>query len=475
MQKSLLLSQEGRLYRREENTSEIVPETDFATNPALMQVRKNPFQHFFKTPYHSAAYVVDSEIKSSIRIHPSSFYPGSPFDTFKAMEMYYTEQRLEIPRFYLYPSGLCNSRCPICQFYTLDRFGQKPAKERVMPYAAIERIVYGIGEIGSNLNTIAVNVSGDGEPTEHPEIARILDLLREGDMEIFLTSNLRLPRDREGSILQAISDSVAMITVSIKGLNDEAYDQYQGTHGKKEFKNVLSNLEKLLESLGAAARRDDVLVGVASLLLPENTESYQGAVQRFVDMGIDYLYLNPVEPSYAKWNITFTEDQVSQTNNFLRSLSTINCGSTLIRYPSNLRLGDPNKNVYFDASKRDNPEVCGSALWNPTFITTDTNGRIGARVLSCRSSANFGNSDFWFIDGWTGKEGTLDSLLSGLTNDVMKSAADCQDCRLERHVLMFDRAISIMKQNGFKGDFYLEFEEDNLEARGRAISFEETK
>jgi wyosine [tRNA(Phe)-imidazoG37] synthetase (radical SAM superfamily) len=477
--KTVLLEQSGKIYQTDEGRlHEILPE-EISSTAILRGIAQDPTRHFFKTPYHSALYIVEESVVGSVNIHHSSFYPGSPFDTFKAIEQFYKEGTLIIPRFYLYPTGICNSSCHICQFHNLDRFRGKPFSERYMPYETVERAIGDFSSMGSGLASISVVVSGDGEPTEHPEISRILYKLRDKGIRTFLTSNLRLPKDTDRTVMRSIIESIDMITVSIKGLSDSVYNRYQGTNDKVAFGQVLGNLENLVQSLEQSGRREEVLVGVATLILPENTGSYRNMIGRFIQLGIDYVYINPVEPSYKRWGIGFTEDQQDSTQKFLDSLASLDCGRTVIRYPGTLRLNELQRNVYFDATNRVNTEVCGSALWNPTIITTDTHGKTGARILSCRSSQNFGNSNFWYADGWnpnlTQESKGLSHLLAQRRQQVMDATLGCTDCRLERQVIMFEQVITLMKRHDYKGSFMLEFDVDDLVPKGKAITFELTK
>src|SRR3989338_4704392 len=123
---TVLLDELGQVYQNRDGKVVGLLVDEAIQTTGLARIVNDPTQHFFKTPYHSAVYVVDGTIVGSINIHPSSFYPGSPFDTFKATEKFYTEGKLMIPRFYLYPSGICNSSCGICQFHNLNRFEGKP-------------------------------------------------------------------------------------------------------------------------------------------------------------------------------------------------------------------------------------------------------------------------------------------------------------------------------------------------------------
>ncbi len=480
---TLLLGSDGSVYRVTDGRLTPLDEQQQTTIAGLLALAQNPTQHFFKTPYYAAVYAVESSVVGLIRIHPSSFAPASPFDTFTAIERYYTIGEFSIPRFFLYPSGICNSSCGICQFRSLDRFKDKPRNERIIPLNVVKMISRELSSMRAGLKTVAVNVSGDGEPMQHPHFADILYRLKHDGFRIFLTTNL-ITDDEQA--LHAIVENVEMITVSIKGLNHSAYDHYQGRQGRTTFALVMRNLAILLTLLRQSGYRQQVLVGVATLLVPENTDYYRKMVERYVDLGIDYLYFNPVEPSYREWGITFTKRQRDETAKFLLELKSMDCACTIIRYPGFFYSDDLTKSIYYDSRLRDNIDLCGPAMWNPTIIATDTKGRRGARVLSCRSSNNFIEPNFWYADGECNnvnrmgrdlkatERDLLACALSDRHQDVMQAARDCSECRLERHVKIYDHAISLMKLHGFSGRFFLAFSPDDLVMRGRAIAFHET-
>lgn len=490
-QRTILLGEDGVSYRVVEGKLARVEQPDRTMMDGLKELEQDPAQHFLRQPFHAAVYEVDNKVVGSVRIHPSSFAPASPFDTFKAIEGYFTRGALAIPRLYLYPSGTCNSACGICQFRQLDRFSGQRRDKRFLGYRVIEKILDDLSSMRGDLKSVAVNVSGDGEPTQHPQIADILNRLKRDSFDVFLTTNLIVDDAR---ILRAIVDSVAMTTASIKGLSEVAYDHYQGRHSGTTFARVMSALKALLESLNRCGRREQALVGVATLVLPENTESYREMTKRFIDLGVDYLYFNPVEPSYAAWGIEFSEVQKRATIDFFSELKSLDCGRTLIRYPGSFSFHETKRSLYFDARTRENTELCGSAMWSPTVIATDTIGKTGARVLSCRSSENFREPLFWYVDGkhfdeekregggvdvehsttTGGDSSILAAALSERHAAVMEATRACSQCRLERHVKMFDRTISLMKRHEFKGRFLLAFRHEDLVARGRAITFEET-
>jgi hypothetical protein len=261
-----------------------------------------------------------------------------------------------------------------------------------------------------------------------------------------------------------------MLTVSIKGLDLDAYNKYQGFTSGRAFDRVLDNLQSVLERMGTIGRRSEALVGVASLVLPENTNRYQGMIQWFADRGLDYVYLNLVEPSPARWGIFFTDEQQRSTMNAFATLDEYASGGMLIRYPRN-PFRSPETSVYYDATQRNQPDICGSALWNPIIVP----GRYDGRLLSCRNSDNFTKPEFTYASSLHGL--SFETVLRGAKrNAVMAATSTCSSCRLERQVRMFDRLLTWERRSGGRGVLALEFDLERLlrNGPGGAVAFEDT-
>jgi MoaA/NifB/PqqE/SkfB family radical SAM enzyme len=360
----------------------------------------------------------------------------------------------------LYPSSACNSKCIICPF----RFRHE--NPYFIPLETVKGIIDFMHGQTPRPKALSVIISGDGEPTLHPSIGSILGYMHERDIRVFLTSNLVMPSVSATDKLKAIADNVSMLTVSIKGLSVDSYKKYQG---KDAFYRVMENLEKLVGMLEANGRRKDVLFGIASLILPENTGYYQEMVGRFVELGLDYVYLNVVEPSYQKWGIDFSEQLRQQTLDELDSLDQFNGSGTMIRYSKELFNGTTGQSVYFDANGRYETSICGSALWNPLFMTEDRR----TSMIACRSSDKFHNEDFIF--GQTDDAKNMGDLtLPSNIARVMSNTSKCFNCRLERQVRLFDDLIRIEQTYGYGGEFVLNFKQDVVESKIGTTVFEST-
>ncbi|MDD5456959.1 MAG: radical SAM protein, partial [Candidatus Margulisbacteria bacterium] len=413
----------------------------------LKTLQDNPEEHFFRMPFNSISYVVKGRIIETITAHPSSFYPGSPFDVFMAVKAYLQKGKHILPRFYLYPSSACNSKCIICPF----TFRHKTPF--FIPLESITGIIDFMDAQQPRPRTLSAIISGDGEPTLHKDMDKFLRYMYERNIRTFLSSNFIFPGTERQDKEDSIADTVSMLTISIKGLSPSSYLRYQGLDNPQSgLDRVMENLEKLIKKTEDNGRRKDMLVGVASLILPENTGSYTDMTKRFVDLGLDYVYLNVVEPSYKAWGIQFDKKTKAKTIEELEQLAQFSNSGTMIRYSTELFKGTTGESVYYDARTRNERDICGSALWNPLFMSMDKK----PAVIACRASDKFQKTEFAFTRDIY-RTGMAEIFSGSRINQVMSVTEHCEQCRLERQVRLFDDLIRIERANEFRGEFVLDF------------------
>jgi hypothetical protein len=244
-----------------------------------------------------------------------------------------------------------------------------------------------------------------------------------------------------------------MITVSIKGLSNDAYRYHQGVRAKNEFEQVMDNLRFLSKVRRENGRDEDCLLGVASLFLPENTPCYRSMIDRLHELGVDYFYINQVEPSVEYWGVSFTEEEKHQTSEQLSEYAVSPYKDMIVRCAGNPFKQAYGKTVYYDAAKlRLHPELCGSALFNPLVLS------VGGDVVwrSCRNSELFGNQslEYRIAD---------DRIAPHAVAGVMSEASNCRNCRLERQVKHFDKIIDReLHHTADTLDYYLVFDTERF-------------
>ena len=445
----IYLNNSGGIFTQTDNRLQLITETDVSVqiHPIIKRLPKNPYASFFKTPFYKVAYGVGDRLFGEFSMTPGDFSPGSPFDAFYAVREYIRKGDLYFPRLYLYPTATCNSHCILCQFH--DRHRENTSISKSAALDTLKTLRNHAGKIKAQ----TLIISGDGEPTMFPHLQELLEESLKSGFRVFLTTNLRKPYRENQALYETFARACSMMTLSIKGLSNEAYSHHQGIKEHREFEQVMENLAMLAELRKKYGREEECLLGVASLFLPENTPHYRTMIDRLHDLGMDYFYINQVEPSIEHWGISFTEEEQNETLRQLSDYAKSPYKNMIVRCAGNPFKQAYENTVYFDAAKlRIHPDLCGSALFNPLVLSVGGN----AAWCACRNSDLFGNPSFRYQI----EEGRIAShSIAG----VMSAAAGCRNCRLERQVKHFDKIIDLELNHTVDDlEYYLVFDTENL-------------
>src|SRR5271166_1725405 len=257
---------------------------------------------YFRHPFEKLLAVQDNRIVDTWTIHPSVFYPLTPLDYVPALDQYLSEGFAFPVRLYTHLTDSCNCRCTICT-YSDERLLAQPTGIDGGAYLECMRA------IRSNGGMLAHDITGGGEPTLHPLLASILDVSGEYGVSTFLTTNGTADRKRRSGLLDSIAKNVSVLTVSVKGVSPALYKSLQRPKSSAvTLDGVLLSVEYVLKRRADFNREHDLLVGIASVLHPDNVGHLAEFIARLVDLGVDYVYLNPVEPNLTTWHLSFTED-----------------------------------------------------------------------------------------------------------------------------------------------------------------------
>lgn len=444
------LDRDGSLFRLGGGRLLPIPEEEICqdTNSAglLRKLRLDPFSSFYMTPFYKVVYASGHVPLGDFRLTPGDFNPGSPFDAICAAHEYVAHQKLYFPRMYLYPTSACNSNCKLCQFHERHREPTSLQKDEMIKALQVLRRHKG------GIRVQSLIVSGDGEPLVYEHLPELLRTASRMDLRIFLTTNLLKPYRSNKALYEAITQTCSMVTVSVKGLSPEAYAEQQGLKGNRWFEQVMDNLAFLFELRGQLQKEESCLIGVASLILPENSRHYRSMIDKLHGMGADYFYLNQVEPSAEKWGIAFSEEEQRETMRQLAEYGRSPYCGFVVRCAANPFSQRHGGTVYYDAAgERAHPDICGSALFNPLVLSDG--GK--AKWLACRNGDLFSKEAFRFE--------TADGEVSQASVDkVMGAASCCHTCRLERQVKHFDKMIGIERGGIQDLQYYLVFDADKI-------------
>lgn len=126
-----------------------------------------------------------------------------------------------------------------------------------------------------------VTLEGGGEPTLHPHFREVVEAGRAFNVDIGLISN--------GTVdISEYIDGLKWVRIS---LDSSTKDEYKREKGADCFERVLENIKKMSE----ARHPQKTFVGVGYVLTTRNQSDLTGLVRQLDDMGVDYIYMRPVE------------------------------------------------------------------------------------------------------------------------------------------------------------------------------------
>lgn len=170
----------------------------------------------------------------------------------------------------LHLTDCCNLKCEWC---TDKRLRNNKA---TLEIKVIESLLREFGEHGTG-----VTLEGGGEPTLYPQFGEVTAIGERFGVDMGLISN--------GTV--DISDCAEKLKWIRISLDSSTREEYIGEKGIDCFERVLKNLEKI----SAARNPQKTFVGVGYVLTTRNQGNLLGLIKELDAMGVDYIYLRPVE------------------------------------------------------------------------------------------------------------------------------------------------------------------------------------
>ncbi len=170
----------------------------------------------------------------------------------------------------LHLTDVCNLNCEWCTDKELRQNGA------VMEIPVIERLFREFWRYGTG-----VTLEGGGEPTLHPDFHKVVETGQRNGLDMGLITN--------GTV--DISESIHMLHWARVSLDSSTKEEYRKEKGVDCFDRVLGNLEKM----SAARNPEHTFLGVGYVLTTRNQGSLIELIRQLDKMGIDYIYLRPVE------------------------------------------------------------------------------------------------------------------------------------------------------------------------------------
>lgn len=198
----------------------------------------------------------------------------------------------------LHLTDRCNLNCEWCTDKELRN------NKATLELKVIEKLLNELGERGTG-----VTLEGGGEPTLHPHFRQVVEAGNKSDIDMGLITN--------GTV--DISDCVSQLKWVRVSLDSSTKDEYKREKGINCFEHVLENIQKMSTSRNPK----ETFIGVGYVLTTRNQENLKGLVKQLDGVGVDYIYLRPVEEA---GDITPTLDSLL---NLRRQLAELTEGSRI--------------------------------------------------------------------------------------------------------------------------------------------------
>lgn len=191
-------------------------------------------------------------------------------------------------------SDLCNLDCPTCAYrlsgYSSNELFPGPGGERnpqrFLEMPLIEQVLFDCAAMGVK----AIEITGGGEPTVHPDIVRIMDLVLGYKLQMALVTN-GLLLGRNGLIDAAVR--AEWTRISIDAATEQTYGTVRPSLGSPKGENlrlVLRNLEWLRETRDTL--KTNCVIGAGFVVQKENWHEIYEAARIYREYGADNIRIS---------------------------------------------------------------------------------------------------------------------------------------------------------------------------------------
>lgn len=296
--------------------------------------------------------------------------------------------------------GHCNHRCTFC---AVDYIGYKVRKLETVRFKDVlsDMAAHGVKSI---------MYAGEGEPLLHPDIIEITKKTAAVGIDTSFTTNAVALKDK---FIDEALDSVSWIKISLNAGNKETYAKIHQTK-EADWDRVWSNIHRaVLRPVGTGKRP---VIGIQSLVLPDNIDSIPELIQRAKGEGVDYVVLKPYSQHKKSATRTYADTRYA---NLLSSLEQMAEKESDGRFRVICRSGAMTS---WDAQEPTYDKCCSTPFfWAYIMATGDVYG-CSAYLLDERFK--YGNiKDLLFSEIWLGDQRRA-------CIDFVDNKLDIKECRV---------------------------------------------
>ena len=218
-----------------------------------------------------------------------------------------------LPIILLWVTDRCNLRCRMCGDQW--RVDQQMARQ-TLSLPELAQII----QAAKRLRTMIISITG-GEPLLHPDIYRILDLIREAGIAAHMCSNgTLLTEERVESLARS---SLKSISISIDSSIPAEHDQLRGREGA--FEATVAGIVRLRQAM------PDLRININCTISKVNVHSLTEMVQLVKGLGCDKISFAPIhtnlqhkhKPKEHFDGMVFQADELTELQEALLQVSSL--------------------------------------------------------------------------------------------------------------------------------------------------------
>lgn len=287
-------------------------------------------------------------------------------------------------------SDLCNQDCHFCAyrmsgyinnevFSIIQPDGQVNRNpNRMIPYEKLQEILHDCKRMGVR----AIQLSGGGEPTVHPQFGQYVSDILDADIDLGLVTNGLMLKEKD-------MDNLARscwVRVSIDAGTPETYSKTRNV-SKDHYKRVRENITKL------AARDRKATLGIGFVVTKENYRELEDACRQYKEWGADYTRVGGFFQNEGSAYYSEIIDELTETCKRLEKLN--DDGYTVYN----------NFQDRIDDLEQGSPDYGYCGIMNlTTYIGADLNVYTCCNNSYSKKGTIGSLKDQGFYDLWTGEE-----------------------------------------------------------------------
>lgn len=302
------------------------------------------------------------------------------------------------------PTGKCNHDCTFCAVDYLDY------NANTLNTTKLKECLTVMGQRGVR----SVMFAGEGEPTLHSELPRLVEFAKQQGLDVGITTN-----GTKADKLVPVMDSLTWIRFSVNGGDEASYNRVHRA-SPLMWNRLWHNIRRVVKYKGGTT------VGIQCVVLPDNVHTLRDLASLAEEAGVDYLVLKP----YSQHVYSDTDIYAGiEYKEYYKELSHLACEYSTSRFRVVVRT---NTMKYWDTQDRPYSK-CHAVPYFWSYIAS--NGDVvGCSCYLGDSKMVLGNIHETSFDKiWEGNE-RKELIKKMATWDISKCRINCRMDKCNRYI-----------------------------------------